>query len=181
MLTQKNFDPQKFWPPKNLDPNKILTPKNIWHKKKQIQLQVWVLDLDWSLTISFGPKISWTNHISLLPSSGPAPAQQSWPGLALFSFPPDMWQKIHQICGRRSPRYVAEDHPDMWQKISQPEKYIFQQAAMKISTPFQTKPNLHIFWKLTKIARSAMGALAYVADSRGKVHISLRSSEDDQV
>ena len=32
-----------------------------------------------------------------------------------------------------------------------------------------------------KIARSAMRALAYVADSRGKVHISLRSSEDDQV
>ena len=29
------------------------------------------------------------------------------------------------------------------------------------------------------IVRSAMGALAYVTDSRGKVHIPLRSSEDD--
>ena len=32
---------------------------------------------------------------------------------------------------------------------------------------------------LIKIARSAMGALAYVSDSRGKVHIPLRSSEDE--
>ena len=123
----------KFWPPKILTPQKKrpqqnFDPQKYLTHKKQSQLQVWVLDLDWSLTISFGPKISWTNHISLLPSSGPAPAQQSWPGLALFSFPPDMWQKIHQICGRRSPRYVAEDHPDMWQKI---RKSIFLSSLAK--------------------------------------------------
>ena len=52
------------------------------------------------------PQLNWAQLV-ILPSSGPAQAQQSWPGLALFSFPPNMWQKIHHICGRRSPTWKS--------------------------------------------------------------------------
>ena len=107
----------------------------------------------------------------------PTSAKLAWLSLYLISsryvaeYPPDMWQKIAQICGRRSPRYVAEDHPYMWQKITHPEKYIFQQAAMKISTPFQTKPshilkidkkNFQVFGSITFSFRGARSALPKV-------------------
>ena len=57
--TPKIFTPKKFWPQTNVDPQKILPPKNF-----DPQLQVWVLDLDWSLTtpsLSFGLRLEFDN------------------------------------------------------------------------------------------------------------------------
>ena len=75
---------------------------------------------------------------------------------------------------------MAEDHPDMWQKIIHLEKYIFQQAAMKISTPFQTKPshilkiaikNFQVFGSITFSFRGARSALptVFVGERGSKV------------